>query len=183
VLSKTESRIKILDRKVTFVIPCTNKEVYGEWFSQSKIEGEKICLEISDKKLIPSKLNEFLKQIKDDRWLVFCNQDTTFYQDISQKLEKKKTDSLYGIIGARLKTNGELEPLDGRSGNFLLEDREVDSLGQCCIAIHSSTIKKHTLKFDDAFYDNFMMDFSLSCKRAGIPIRIIPIRAMQNEKF
>ncbi len=167
--------------KLVYLVPVLNPEIFDNWFAKSEIEEEILKIPIPSNSSVSQEFNKILENIPEDKWLVFCEQDVRFLENIVQKLEDKDQSVVYGVMGARRTDDGKREIIDGRGGNSALEGKLVDSLTQGCIIVHSSLLKKLHFTFDASLDFQYMLDFSLYCKKRGIPQKIIPIRIMKRE--
>jgi len=174
-----------MDTNVTFILPFSNEDILKNWFLKSPIKDEEIIkLEISKNKSAPILINEILDDLKKKQWLVFCEEWVRFLKKINPLLKDKNKQVVYGITGARiLKDENKFQVFDGRTGYQMIDDKLVDSLGQGCLVIHSSLLKKFDLKFDEEFKDRYMVDFSLQCKTKGIKVGIIALNSRFKERI
>ena len=135
------------------------------------------------------------ESMPDDAWIVFCHQDFEFKEDILPKLNTLDNDCIYGPIGAASKKKfcfylrmdwehfkkmrvgfsnrsefvGEIGELKkgkiSKTGNKIDGIKIVDTLDCCCIIVHSSLIRKYTLRFDENLdWHAYSEDFSLNAK-------------------
>jgi len=171
--------------KVTFVVPFSNEEVLKRWFLRSPLEDcEIIKLQVSKEKSASFQLNEILDVLKKKQWLVFCEEWVRLLKNVSPFLEGRSKNVLYGITGARLrKDDNKLQIFDGRSGYQMIDNKVVDSLGQGCIIIHASALKKFDLKFDENFVEKYMVDFSLQCSTQGMKLAILSLNCRFRERI
>jgi len=171
--------------KVAYIIPYSSEDILNRWFLKSPIKDEEIItLKVTKEKSAPILLNEILDDLKSKQWLVFCNDWIRFLKKIEPVLENKKKNFLYGITGARFKKDEKkLQVFDGRTGYKNLENKIVDSIGQGCMILHSSILKKFDLKFDENFVEGYMVDFSLQCRTNDIKIAIIPVESKFKERI
>jgi len=112
----------------------------------------------------------------EDFWIIFCHQDFGFYTDPYEKLKDLDTNFIYGATGvveysirkfkksklrfinkkvrkALGRINQFRKRKDGQffeiHGKFLDKPEIVNTVDCCCLALHSSLIKKFNLKFDE----------------------------------
>lgn len=170
---------------VTFVVPFENEEVLKRWFLKSPLEDvEIIRLQLNKEKSAPNQLNEILNELKKKQWLVFCEQWVRLQKNIAPFLEGRSKKVLYGITGARLrKDDNKLQTFDGRTGYKMIDSKPVDSLGQGCMIIHGSALKKFDLKFDENFVEKYMVDFSLQCSTQGMKVVILSLESRFKERI
>ena len=163
--------------EVIFVVPYSNIETLTNWFLKSPTDfGHIIKIDLGKEKLPSTELNYVIENFPDDKWIVFCDEWVRLLNDIRPSLEGRNRNVLYGITGARYdKKNVLLQKFDGRTGDPQFDNKEVDSLGQGFLIVHSSILKKSGLKFDKNFVDKYMVDFSLQWKSQGKKNAIISL--------
>jgi len=144
---------------------------------------------------IPVLYNRFLDgyDYAEPAWFVFCHEDFQMLEPLAPLLEKADAQSIWGPVGAmttwcwgvnpRLtvlgslresdKTGGGLRPL----GNAVPIGTMADTLDCLCVAVHSSLVKAHRLRFDERFaFDLYVEDFCVTARRAGVASRIFPLQ-------
>jgi len=169
---------------VVTIVPFTDEQLFKRWFARSKISTQLIRLRVLDNSSAPKELNMLLQELSNyDGWLVFCDQDVHLLNDPYLSFINRKKEYVYGPIGANLEPNNHLHLHDGRNGGKLVDNMPVDSIGQGLIAIHSSAVKAHNLRFDERFGDYYMVDFSLQCRTVGIVPAIISLPSVFKEHF
>jgi len=163
--------------EVIFVVPFSNIEILNNWFLKSSIDfAEIIKIHLNKEKLATVELNKILESLPENKWIIFCDEWVRILNDIRPSLEGRNTNFLYGITGAKFdKKNVKLEKFDGRTGTPDFDNKEVDSIGQGCMVVHSSILKKTKIKFDEKFTDRYMVDFSLQWKSQGKKVAIISL--------
>jgi hypothetical protein len=132
----------------------------------------------------------------DDDWVVFCHQDFGFQENIATLLGKLDRNVIYGPIGAaptrqlvfiialsrygversrvglypRSKLLGQITQSTNKKtrkmGRYLWRPAVVDTLDCCCMIVHSSLIRKYSLRFDEYFdWHLYGEDFSLNARK------------------
>jgi len=169
---------------VAFIVPFSNEEILKKWFLKSPVKEEEIIkLPIDKEHSAPKLINKFLSNLKGKQWLVFCEEWIRLLKNVEPILADRNKNTTYGITGARIrKEDSKLQIFDGRTGYNKLDNKQVDSLGQGCIAVHSSAIKKFNLKFDENFEEKYMVDFSLQCKVNGMKNCIMSVDSRFKER-
>jgi len=174
----------LITNKITFIVPYSNEEVLKNWFLKSSLKNYEIIKIPTNKKSAAFQLNKILDNLKKKEWLVFCEERVRLLEDFGPSLEDKSKNFVYGITGALLrKKDKKLEIFDGRTGNKIIDNELVDSVGQGCMIIHSSALEKYDLKFDEDFVDRYMVDFSLQCFSKGMKVAILSLESKFKEKF
>jgi len=170
--------------KVTYIVSFSNEDVLKNWFLKSPLENEEvITLPVSKEISAPYQLNKILDDLKGKQWLVFCDEWVRLLKNFSNIIRDRDKNVLYGITGALIrKSNNQLQIFDGRTGYNMIDKKLVDSVGQGCMVIHSSAIRKFDLMFDEDFNDKYMIDFSLQCKVHGMKVAIISMRSTFKER-
>ena len=149
-----------------------------------------------DNKAIPVRYNRFLSDYDYDKpaWFVFCHEDYEFLEPLQPVLSNRDKNALYGQIGAiTVKRFGFLHQwqfcgiITGSArdgGNKMKVGCEcpaltpVDTFDCCCMAVHSDTVKRTGLRFDEKLtYDLYIEDFCINAKVShGIPSLILPCK-------
>jgi len=130
---------------------------------------------------ISKRYNQFLNNYdyKNPGWFIFCHDDFELQDDINKILNRLDKNSLYGPIGVKsIKFDNkiyqegrgfvyEIERNNGYkqkiSGEYKEEAQEVDTLDCQCIIVHSSLIKKYSLRFDETLeWDLYVEDFCIN---------------------
>jgi len=162
-----------LSSKITYVVCYNDKNLLKKWHTVSSLKKSKVIeVEYQNAKTIPSKLNEILSTALDDEWVVFCPQET-FWWDLDRFLKNKSKDRVYGLTGATLNQKKKNDIFYGNGQNKVVDNKVVDSLGNESLIIHSKLIKKHKLKFDEKLNGWHFTDFSIQCRQQGISCAII----------
>jgi len=172
------------DNKIAFIVPYNNEQILNKWFKKSQINDSEVkTISIPSDSSAPQELNKNIENFP-NKWLVFCEQGVRFHKDVASFLENKNKDVVYGIIGASLKkSENKIHIVDGRTGHPGNDEKEVDSLGQGCIIIHSSIFKKFNCKFDERFHHVYMSELSLYCKSKGLKVAILPIPSLFRDQI
>jgi len=174
----------LITNDITFIVPFSSEEILKQWFLKSSLKNHEIIKIPTNKKSPPYQLNKILDNLKKKEWLVFCEERVRLLKDIGPSLEDRSKNFVYGITGALLrKKDTKLEVFDGRTGNKMIDNKLVDSVGQGCMIIHSSALEKYDLKFDEDFVDRYMVDFSLQCFSKGMKIAIFSLESKFKERF
>jgi len=174
-----------MTEKVTYVVPFSNENILKKWFLRGSIKKENVIrLAISPEQSAPKLLNKFVSELKEKQWIVFCEEWVGLLKPLEPLIKNRGKGVLYGITGARIKKDSKkLQIFDGRTGYNMIDNKVVDALGQGCLIIHSSAIKKHDLQFDEDFKEKYMVDFSLQCKAKGMKTAIISIESRFKERM
>ncbi len=154
----------------------------------------------TDNRYISKRYNQFLDSWdhKNAAWFVFCHSDWELLQDITQELPKLDRNAIYGPIGTIVKRRYKKlvniycgycreRSRDGSESRILSCKKQktgttVDTLDAQCMIIHSSLIKKYSLRFDESFaFDLYCEDFSVNAKiKHGIKTRILRLECRHN---
>jgi len=170
--------------KVTYIVPYSDDRVLKNWFLKSNIEDDELIkLKISKDRSAPQLLNEILDDLKKKEWLIFCEEWVRILQNPNSILESKNQKILFGITGARIKEDGDIQTFDGRLGYPMVDRKFVDSLGQGCMILHADALKKFDLMFDENFEDKYIVDFSLQCKIKGFNAAILALQCRYKERI
>lgn len=159
--------------------------------NNTSLEGGEFCLYDNNVEnlTMPVRYNHFLTSYNyaDEDWLVFCHEDFEFLEPLEARLNSLSKEYLYGTIGQSLKRGTVGFILDSNKDGSQLEFRgkpvhkaeQVDTLDCCCLIVHSSLIRKHSLRFDEQLtWDLYIEDFCISAKeRHGINTFVVPIRS------
>jgi len=169
---------------LVYIVPYSNEKILNKWFFRSPTNDNQVkTIQIPKESCAPIELNKILEDYDDNNWLVFCDQDVRLLENLAPLLDGKKKDTLYGVTGAVIKKpQNEIVIIDGRTGYPMIDNKKMDSVGQGCMIIHSSALKKYNCKFDEHFVDLYMIDFSLQCKQNGMKIASISLPSIFNEK-
>lgn len=149
---------------------------------------------------IPIIYNLFLDEYDYDNpaWFIFCHEDFQFYENPICHLNNVSNTFIYGPIGAILeksesnflggiwctKLKGEIEESDKQGNNIrnmgvpITDNNKVDTLDCQCVIIHSETIKKYNLRFDENLsFDLYVEDFCASAfTEHNVESRIMPLK-------
>jgi hypothetical protein len=132
----------------------------------------------------------------EDDWVVFCHQDFGFQESIPALVGKLDRNVIYGPIGAaptkqlvivialsrygversrigiypRSKLLGQITQSTSRKtrkmGQYLRRPTVVDTLDCCCLIVHSTLIRKYSMRFDNHFdWHLYAEDFSLHARK------------------
>jgi len=149
---------------------------------------------------VSTRYNQFLDSwnYDNDAWFIFCHSDWEILEDITEKLSLLDHNTIYGPIGAIVKTRFKKiinecrgycreRSRDGSESRVLSCKKQktgtlVDTLDAQCIIINSALVKKHHLRFDESFaYDLYCEDFSAAAKlKFGIQTRIFRVDCRHN---
>lgn len=142
---------------------------------------------------VAERYNSFLDayDYSEDAWFVFCHEDWEVREDLRPKLRRRSRKSLYGPIGmSTYVSGGKLFSFPMgycrqtyRDGSGETECRGflrsgiVDTFDCQCLMVHSSLVRKYSLRFDVRFtFDLYVEDFCISAyERYGVLSRILPI--------
>jgi hypothetical protein len=109
-------------------------------------------------------------------------------ENISPIVKRLKKEAVYGPIGAILddgkkKIYGEI--LQGHEGNLITHGKKidrptpVDTVDCQCLFLHSDTVRKYQLRFDEAApldFHQYAEDFCLSAKTLGLQTYAVQIK-------
>ena len=146
---------------------------------------------------VPSCYNRFLdsRAADEDAWYVFCHEDFQMMEALAPRLEKLDKGALWGPIGAVTRVRfglyhqwrlvGSVEECrkDGtglrRVGEAAEEGAVVETFDCQCLIAHSSLVRRHALRFDEALtFDLYVEEFCMAAKeKAGVMSRILPLAA------
>lgn len=146
---------------------------------------------------IPVRYNRFLAErpADEDAWYVFCHEDFELLAPLPPLLAQADPGALWGPIGASTRVRfgvyhqwrlvGSVEECakDGsnrrRIGESVPQGTPVETFDCQCLAVHSSLVRRHGLRFDEALtFDLYAEEFCIAAKeRAGVVSRILPVAA------
>lgn len=140
---------------------------------------------------VTKRYNDFLDSVEDDRWVVFCHEDWELKENILSVVEKLEKDRLYGPIGVFIeeKKNVDVLIMKGRveqsakdgGKTILIRGKEaegrVDTFDCQCLILHSSLVRKHSLRFDENLrFDMYVEDFCVNAyEKAGVESHAVRI--------
>lgn len=140
---------------------------------------------------VTKRYNDFLDSVEDDRWVVFCHEDWELKENILSVVEKLEKDRLYGPIGVFIeeKKNVDVLIMKGRveqsakdgGKTILIRGKEaegrVDTFDCQCLILHSSLVRKHSLRFDENLrFDMYVEDFCVNAyEMAGVESHAVRI--------
>lgn len=131
----------------------------------------------------------------EDAWYVFCHEDFQLLEDLAPRLARLDRGSLWGPVGAATRVRfgvyhqwrmvGSVEECrkDGanrrRIGTPVAEGAPAETFDCQCLIVHSSLVRKHGLRFDEALtFDLYAEEFCIAAReRAGVVSRILPLAA------
>jgi len=124
---------------------------------------------------ISERYNQFIeRKMSDDKWIIFSHQDFAFLEEISIKLNGLDRSCIYGPIGAVTENEkriiyGEINQghngLITKHGKKISTPHLVETVDCACIIIHSSLIKKYSLRFDEKLdFHHYAEEFCLNAK-------------------
>jgi len=172
--------------------------MYGTCIADNPVLAgvERVAIDNREKnEPVPVLYNRFLDGYDYSRpaWFVFCHEDFQPLEPLAPPLAKADPRSVWGPVGARtvwrLGVNPRLTVFgqvreSGKDGGGLRTigtqvvcGAEADTLDCMCVAVHSSAIANHGLRFDGRFpFDLYAEDFCVSAReRNGLASRILPI--------
>lgn len=175
-------------------------------YEKNFIENEK--LKESDFTLVPlldkskksspsQQYNIFLEKLPDDaNWLIFTHDRLRFLEDPFTNLPDSSVNSLYGVIGARIATNGLGEFMKECQGEVLVqngtapsyhiyndslapgENRLVDTLDSICLITQARLFRQYPLCFDPDLRSLHGEDLCLQAFDShGIPSKVVPLKS------
>ena len=174
-------------------------EMYNKCIAQNTfVNHHTLCLldNSSENKGIPFRYNQFLEgyDFSYPSWLVFCHEDFEFKQSIDDALAALDRNVLYGPIGVRTDIRWGLlytwrligqiieSNKDGSNARYVGSATSTKTLVETfdcqCVIIHSDTIYKTGLRFDENLsFDLYVEDFCINAKENhNIPSHMLPIK-------
>lgn len=164
--------------------------------NQHLADVERVALDNREKnEPIPVLYNHFLDgyDYAEPVWFVFCHEDFQMLEPLGTLLAKADAGALWGPVGAtttwrwgvnpRLTVLGGLQESDKTGGNLRTLGNVVsvgtmaDTLDCMCVAVHSSLVQAHHLRFDERFdFDLYAEDFCVTARQVGAISRILPLQ-------
>ena len=134
-------------------------------------------------------INEKILPEKQEGWVIFCHQDFEWLEDPAAVLDKLDPQIIYGPTGMqRIEYHwGSYKFTTGKSycqfpagpfvvGIYSVHPQPVDTLDCCCVCVHSSLLKKYSLRFDDVFdFHCYVEDFCLNAREKGVQVYAIQL--------
>lgn len=181
--------------KVVFVSVVRDHRMYSRCVrDNASAVGDKVLLDNAVENLpVPLQYNRFIESwnYDEDVWFVFCHEDFETREDVAEKLKGLDQDCIYGPCGARHRkylglvsrweVSGRIyESCKDFSGeHFVGRSRKtgtlLDTLDCMCIIVHSSLVKRASLRFDERLrFDLYAEDFCASAlKFHGIKTKLL----------
>lgn len=176
--------------KITFISVVNEDLIYKKCILENKFIKDNPDIEtvrlsnLEDNKFISVRYNQFIENydFSSEAWLIFCHSDWEIGEDILPRLDSLNRDSLYGPIGTIITQNNGGVIYQERRGRIYDRKRdgsnlrlmecyniengaEVDTFDCQCLIVHSSLIKKYSLRFDGKLeFDLYVEDFCANAK-------------------
>jgi len=125
-----------------------------------------------------------------DGWIVFCKSGFGFCEDIDLRMEKLKTNCVYGPSGFKRKLRkfhkgilrvgrffqANSDKIFNKVGKTVFFPTKVIYLDHNCFIIHSSIIIKYNISFPENLEDSEMLKvFCRNLRKNSIQSKVIPI--------
>ncbi len=192
--------------RVFFVSACNNPDIYERYAARCKgIEaGDFHRLDnVADNRPVPVRYNQFIDALANDQagWIVFAHNDFLFHEDPRPMLGRVSKDAIYGVVGAdlvrdpnaaagsgesplRIVTRGQVAcstelVASGLCGDPVTQVEPATTVDCCCIILHTSLVRRHSLRFDESYDWHFYSEeLSLRAFRQwGICTFVLPVRS------